>query len=151
MVAYFLHLHLEPVCCKKRQKSPRQETGLLKRGRLRVLNDTKWVLNKHKWPPYHIGSIFSYQFGNRNIFLTNRIFKHFCKLILSLRKGFHFKKMLISLILGQRPRYIVTTEYISAVLPQFWWKALLLVPPTVLEIFYQGFDEKPYFWSLLQY
>ena len=30
---------LEPVCCKKRQKSPNQETGLGNRGHLKVTND----------------------------------------------------------------------------------------------------------------
>ena len=39
---------LEPVCCKKRQKSPNQETGLGKRGHLKVLKDTKLVLTEHK-------------------------------------------------------------------------------------------------------
>ena len=40
---------LEPVCCKKRQKSPNQETGLGNRGDLKVLNtkDTKLDINKH--------------------------------------------------------------------------------------------------------
>ena len=37
------HMHLEPSCCKKRQKSPNQETGLENRGRLKVLNDTKLI------------------------------------------------------------------------------------------------------------
>ena len=32
---------LEPVCCKKRQKSPNQETGLRNREPLEALNDTK--------------------------------------------------------------------------------------------------------------
>ena len=36
---------LEPVCCKKRQKSPNQETGLGNRGTLEALNDTKVILN----------------------------------------------------------------------------------------------------------
>ena len=36
---------LEPVCCKKRQKSPNQETGLGNRGPLEILNDTKLILN----------------------------------------------------------------------------------------------------------
>ena len=36
---------LEPYCCKKRQKSPNQETGLANRGRLKVLKDTKLILN----------------------------------------------------------------------------------------------------------
>ena len=43
-------ISLEPVCCKKRQKSPNQGTGLGNRGHLKVLNDTKLVLN-------HLGSI----------------------------------------------------------------------------------------------
>ena len=40
--------YLEPVCCKKRQKSPNQETGLGNKGHLKVMNDTKLVLNKHE-------------------------------------------------------------------------------------------------------
>ena len=36
---------LELSCCKKRQKSPNQETGLGNRGHLKVLNDTKLILN----------------------------------------------------------------------------------------------------------
>ena len=36
---------VEPSCCKKRQKSPNQETGLRNRGRLKVLNDTKLILS----------------------------------------------------------------------------------------------------------
>ena len=39
---------LEPVCCKKRQKSPIQETGLGNRGYLKALKDTKLVLNEHQ-------------------------------------------------------------------------------------------------------
>ena len=39
---------LEPVCCKKQQKSPNQETSFGNRGRLKVLNDTKLVLNEHE-------------------------------------------------------------------------------------------------------
>ena len=35
---------LEPVCCKKQQKSPNQETGLGNRGSLEA-NDTKLILN----------------------------------------------------------------------------------------------------------
>ena len=35
------------------------------------------------------------------------------------------------------------------ILLQFWWKALLLVNPSVLEIFCCSFGEKPYFWSIL--
>ena len=37
---------LELSCCKKRQKSPNQETGLGNRGHLKVLNDTKLILNE---------------------------------------------------------------------------------------------------------
>ena len=37
---------LEPVCCKKQQKSPNQEIGLGNRGYLKVLNDTKLILNE---------------------------------------------------------------------------------------------------------
>jgi hypothetical protein len=36
---------LEPSCCKKQQKSPNQETGLGNRGYLKVLIDTKLILN----------------------------------------------------------------------------------------------------------
>ena len=39
---------LEPSYCKKWQKSPNQETGLGTRERLKVLNDTKLVLNDHE-------------------------------------------------------------------------------------------------------
>ena len=39
---------LELPCCKKRQKSPNQETGLGNRGHLKVLNDTKLILNGHE-------------------------------------------------------------------------------------------------------
>ena len=39
---------LEPSCCKKRQKRPRQETGLENRIYLRVLDDTKLTLNNFK-------------------------------------------------------------------------------------------------------
>ena len=40
---------LEPVCCKKWQKkSPNQEIDLGNRGHLKVLNDTKLVLNEHE-------------------------------------------------------------------------------------------------------
>ena len=35
----------------KQQKSPNQETGLGNRRRLKVLNDTKLVLNEHELPP----------------------------------------------------------------------------------------------------
>ena len=44
---------LEPSCCKKRQKSPGQETDLGNRGRLKVLNDIKLVLNEYEWPLNH--------------------------------------------------------------------------------------------------
>ena len=40
----FIGNYLEPVCCKKRQKSPNQETGLGTRGHL-ILNITKLILN----------------------------------------------------------------------------------------------------------
>ena len=46
-----LKILLELSCCKKRQKSPNQETGLGNRGHLKVLNDTKLVLNEHELPP----------------------------------------------------------------------------------------------------
>ena len=36
---------LEPSCCKKWQKSPNQETCLGNRGHLKVVNDTKLILN----------------------------------------------------------------------------------------------------------
>ena len=39
---------LEQSCCKKRQKSPGQETGLGNRGRLKVLNDANLVLNERE-------------------------------------------------------------------------------------------------------
>ena len=39
---------LEPVCCKKRQKSPNQETGLGNRRHLKVLKNTKFVLIEHE-------------------------------------------------------------------------------------------------------
>ena len=42
---YLVFKILEPSCCKKRQKSPNQETGLGNRGRLKVLNDTNLILN----------------------------------------------------------------------------------------------------------
>ena len=48
---------LEPSRCKKWQKSPGQETGLGKRGPLKVLNGTKFVLNEYERPPNHLGSI----------------------------------------------------------------------------------------------
>ena len=41
---------LEPVCCKKRQKSPNQETGLGNRGHLKVLKNTKLILIEHERP-----------------------------------------------------------------------------------------------------
>ena len=47
----FLKLQLELSCCENRQKIPNQETGLGNRGRLKVLNDTKLVLNEHMLPP----------------------------------------------------------------------------------------------------
>ena len=47
--SYDHDLLLEPFCCKKQQKrSPIQETGLGNRERLKVLNDTKLVLNEHE-------------------------------------------------------------------------------------------------------
>ena len=42
---------IELSCCKNRKKSPNQETGLVNRERLKVLNDTKLVLNEHELPP----------------------------------------------------------------------------------------------------
>jgi hypothetical protein len=39
---------LEQSCCKKRQKSPGQETDFENRGCLKALNDTKLVLNEHE-------------------------------------------------------------------------------------------------------
>ena len=36
---------LEPVCCKKRQKSPNQETGLENKALEEPLNDNKLILN----------------------------------------------------------------------------------------------------------
>ena len=55
----FKNIHLEPSCCKKRQKSSNQETGLGKRGRLKVLNDTKMIIN--------------YSSGNSRLFRTNLV------------------------------------------------------------------------------
>ena len=43
---------LEPICCKKQQKSPNQETGLGNRGSLNILCNTKLVLHENEWPPY---------------------------------------------------------------------------------------------------
>ena len=40
------HIFSHSSCCKKRQ-SPEQEAGLGNRGRLKVLNDTKLVINEH--------------------------------------------------------------------------------------------------------
>ena len=42
------NLHLEMVCCKERQKKSVKKLVLLKWGRLKVLSDTKLVLNEHK-------------------------------------------------------------------------------------------------------
>ena len=42
---------LEPVCCKKRPKKSKQETGLRQMGHLKVLNDTKLVLHEHERSP----------------------------------------------------------------------------------------------------
>ena len=39
---------LEPICCKKQQKSPNQETGLGNKEHLKVLKDTNLVLNDYK-------------------------------------------------------------------------------------------------------
>ena len=39
------------------KKSPKQETSLGNRGRLKVLNDTKLVLNEQEWPINNLGSI----------------------------------------------------------------------------------------------
>ena len=44
----FKNIHLEPSCCKKRQKSPNQEIGLGNREYLKVPNDTKLVLNENQ-------------------------------------------------------------------------------------------------------
>ena len=41
----YYYILLEPSCCKKCQKSPSQETDLGNRGRLKVLGDTKLILN----------------------------------------------------------------------------------------------------------
>ena len=41
---------LEPYYCKKWQKSPEQEFVSGNRGRLKVLNDTKLILNAHLEP-----------------------------------------------------------------------------------------------------
>ena len=49
---------LEPVCCKKWQKVPTTKLvwGIGNCG-LKVLNDTKLVLNDYEWPPNHLGLI----------------------------------------------------------------------------------------------
>ena len=39
---------LEPSSVKNGKNSPGQEIGLVNRGRLKVLNDTKFVLNEHE-------------------------------------------------------------------------------------------------------
>ena len=45
--------YVEQSCtCNKREKSPGQETGLKNRGRLKVLNDTKLILNDKGGHPY---------------------------------------------------------------------------------------------------
>ena len=44
MISYLLE-SLEPPCCKKWQKSPCQDTGLVNRGPLQALNDAKLILN----------------------------------------------------------------------------------------------------------
>ena len=58
-------LKLEPICCKKGKKSLKQETALGNVGHLKVLNNTKLILNEHKrvvWPEslidykYHVTS-----------------------------------------------------------------------------------------------
>ena len=41
-------LALEPVFCKKRQKSPNEDAGLGYRGHLKGMNDTKLILNEHE-------------------------------------------------------------------------------------------------------
>ena len=53
-ILYYIYLHIliEPVCCKKEQKSPNQETVLENRGHLKVLSDTKLILNKDERPPW---------------------------------------------------------------------------------------------------
>ena len=42
----YVRNRLEPVCCKKRQKSPNQENGLGNWGPLEALIDTKLILNE---------------------------------------------------------------------------------------------------------
>ena len=44
-----MRIQLEPVCLRNGKKSPNQETGLGNRGHMKVLNDTKLVLNEHEW------------------------------------------------------------------------------------------------------
>ena len=39
------NITLEPVCCKKQQKNPNQETVLENKGPLKAVNDTKSNLN----------------------------------------------------------------------------------------------------------
>ena len=50
-IKFFKICKLELSCCKKQQKSPNQETVLENRGRLKVLNDTKLVLNEPELSP----------------------------------------------------------------------------------------------------
>ena len=69
----FVRYTLEPSCCKKWQKSPNQETGLGNRGRLKVLNDTKFVLNKHEEFPYSFRiNLVSFKTFRPPIYSTNQ-------------------------------------------------------------------------------
>ena len=45
-------MHLEPVCCKKQQKSSWPVTGLRDRGPLKDLNDSKLIVYESKWFPW---------------------------------------------------------------------------------------------------
>ena len=48
---------LEPVCCKKWQKKSQPKNCVVNSGHLKVLKDTKLVLNEHELPLNHLGSI----------------------------------------------------------------------------------------------
>ena len=55
---FFINFHTRAVLLSKNGKnSPNQYTDLGNRGRLKVLNDNKLVLNEHEWPLNHLGSI----------------------------------------------------------------------------------------------
>ena len=85
----FLNNVLEPVCCKKQQKSSWPVTGLGNRGPLKDLNNSKLIVYESKWFPwssrinfisFRIFIIFSYSINQwlvRNfclLFLTTDLF-----------------------------------------------------------------------------